>query len=270
MRSAAVTYLRRGLGTVPGWLTVVDAAILLAVADSQASAGTRGDLLEIGAYEGASAILLGYLRCPGERLLVCDLFAQPADGAESRAEQSRYYAGLTRQRFEANYRRFHAELPEVIEAPSVSLSSLGLGPVFRLVHVDGSHAYEDVRTDLASSRQLLAPGGVLAIDDISAGHVPGVAAAVWEAVANDGLVPFAMGAKLYATWGGEPPPVELEEIAAELGRVFARFDHVVAGHRLACYEDQTTPSGPGNFALAWLPPRAVEYAQTLLRRSRRG
>jgi hypothetical protein len=76
----------------------------------------------------------------------------------------------------------------------------------RWVHVDASHLYEYVRQDLASSRTLLNDQGVLVCDDIRSEHTPGVAAAVWEAVVNDGLNPLVIShAKVYCTWSDPDP-----------------------------------------------------------------
>lgn len=53
------------------------------------------------------------------------------------------------------------------------------GDRFRLVFVDGSHAYEDVLCDITRSWELLEPGGALVIDDFRSDH-PGVTRAAEE------------------------------------------------------------------------------------------
>lgn len=67
-------YVERGRVTVPGWFDRQDALLFVAVDESHATASLTGDLLEIGAYMGRSAILLGHLRRSGERLVICDIF----------------------------------------------------------------------------------------------------------------------------------------------------------------------------------------------------
>jgi hypothetical protein len=55
---------------------------------------------------------------------------------------------------------------------------------------------------VAWARELLHESGVVAFDDVQARHAPGVAAAVWAAVENDGLRPIVIShGKLYGTWG---------------------------------------------------------------------
>src|SRR5690606_24123152 len=79
-------------------------------------------------------------------------------------------------------------------------------------HIDASHMYEHVRQDIESARRLLRANGVVAFDDYRAEHTPGTAAAVWEAVLNDGLRPiFHTSGKLYATWG-DPTPLRDEVV----------------------------------------------------------
>ena len=58
--------------SVPGWFLDIDARLFLGVNALQTGRGIRGNLLEIGAYHGKSAILLGYCLQPGERLVVSD------------------------------------------------------------------------------------------------------------------------------------------------------------------------------------------------------
>ena len=63
---------------VLGWFDDLDAAMFRAIDQVHRAIGVEGDLLEIGAYLGKSAILLGYLVRPQEHLVVCDLFTNEA------------------------------------------------------------------------------------------------------------------------------------------------------------------------------------------------
>lgn len=186
---------------VPGWFYANDVALFVDVSAHQRARGESGDLLEIGAYVGKSAIVLGFLLGPGERLVVCDLFEAEAESAEARREKDQWYPGLAREQFEANYRRYHERLPDIVMGPSIELDQTGPDGSFRFVHVDGGHQYEVVRHDLENARRLLAPGGVVAIDDWRGVHTPGVIAATWEAVVANGLIPFCITEqKLYGSW----------------------------------------------------------------------
>lgn len=167
----------------------------------------RGDLLELGAYLGKSAIFTArYLR-EGERFTVCDLWDSPAPDDSNSAEMDRSYATLTRRAFEANYLSFHDELPTMVQAPTSVITSRVEAASCRFVHVDASHLYEHVHGDIEAAKALLRPAGIVSFDDFRAEHCPGVSAAVWGAVATAGLKPIVItGTKLYGTWG-DPAPV---------------------------------------------------------------
>lgn len=196
------------LAEVKGWFFDVDQVLFDWFLSRQRELTEPGDLLEIGAYMGKSAIFMGsYLR-DGETFTVCDLFDSPArDDANSR-EMRHSYATLTRRSFEANYLSFHDELPAVVQGLSSLVRDRVPAASLRFAHIDGSHLYEHVHGDIEDARALLHPHGIVALDDFRAEHCPGVAAAVWEAVAAGGLNPVVVtGTKLYGTWG-DPEPVQ--------------------------------------------------------------
>jgi hypothetical protein len=193
--------------------------------------GIVGDLLEIGCYRGASAVLLGYMREGDQRLVVCDLFDGQTKSPEDDVERERFYTpGFNLAAFEANYLRFHDVLPEIIATPSSDLYEAGLGRTFRFVHIDGSHAYSQVRLDLLLAKQLLVSGGVVVFDDLLSRHTPGVTAAVWEGVLQDGLIPMFQTIKFYGSWD-TPPHVEIPTSLTS-------FSHEVCGHHMAHIEDR--------------------------------
>jgi hypothetical protein len=185
---------------VPGFLDALDAELFLRLGEVQAHRDTRGHLLEIGAWYGKSAIVLGSLKREDEELHVCDLFETPPPTAAGRRELARQDAP-SRAQFESAYERVHGELPLVHQCASSELSASDLGPNrFRFIHLDGSHRYEAVLADIALARELAADECVIVFDDFSnLGHL-GVAAAVWPSVVSSEVEPFACTpAKLYAT-----------------------------------------------------------------------
>ena len=227
-------YIADGRNSVPGWFFRTDAMLFDAIDAAQRTAGITGDILEVGCYQGASAILLGYVQNPSERFIVCDIFDGVPIGPEGGAERDRFYMDLSRQSFESNYLKFHDTLPEIVAGPSESLADQGLGRSFRLIHIDGSHAYDIVRSDLLLAKRLLAPGGVVVFDDIVSMHTPGVTAAVWEGVIRDELIPLFQSRKLYGTWG-TPLHVDIPE---EL----PSYPHHVLGHTMLHVEDAVSDS----------------------------
>ncbi|MES5816561.1 class I SAM-dependent methyltransferase [Streptomyces sp. RG80] len=231
MANAQQTYTYPGeLSDVPGWFPPLDQVLFTWFLDRQKE---PGDLLELGAYMGKSAILLGRHLGPGERFTVCDLFGGDAPDGANQAETSKSYASLTRQSFERNYLSFHDELPRVIEAPSSVISSEVAAGSCRFVHIDASHLYEHVRDDIGAAREILLPEGVVVLDDFRSEHTPGVSVAAWEAVLNRGLRPICLSTqKLYGTWG-DPSAVQEELLEMLRGRADCGLSvQHAAGHRL--------------------------------------
>lgn len=208
------------LDDVKGWFRPVDQLLFDWFLSHQRDHGRRGDLLELGAYLGKSAIFLGSYLQDGEEFTVCDLWDSPAPDASNSAEMDRSYATLTRRAFEANYLSFHDRLPTLVQAPTSVVASRVPAGSCRFVHIDASHLYAHVRRDIEVAEELLAHEGIVVFDDFRAEHCPGVAAAVWGAVATAGLRPVCItGTKLYGTWGD---PHEVRE--ALLGWLPTRHD----------------------------------------------
>ncbi|MDI9886166.1 class I SAM-dependent methyltransferase, partial [Streptomyces sp. HNM0645] len=143
------------LDDVKGWFRPVDQLLFDWFLGHQRDHGHAGDLLELGAYLGKSAIFMGsYLR-PGEEFTVCDLWDSPAPDASNSAEMDRSYATLTRRAFEANYLSFHDELPRLVQAPTSVITCRVRAASCRFVHVDASHLYEHVHGDIRAAERLL-------------------------------------------------------------------------------------------------------------------
>lgn len=248
------------LDDVPGWLYPRDQAVLTWLLDRQHRLGEPGDLVELGCYQGKSAILIGTHLRPSERFTVCDLFGEEPGEEANRSEHNWSYQNLTRAAFERNYLAFHDELPTIVQAATETITEHVPPGSCRLVHVDASHLWEHVARDIESARTLLRPNGVVVVDDFRAEHTPGVAAAVWTAVATAGLRPICVtGNKFYGTWG-DPGPVQ-DDLLAWLAGCTRRFhSQNVLGHRLvriATWSDPPVPDLRSRIAPAATPPEPV-------------
>ncbi|MFR0355528.1 class I SAM-dependent methyltransferase [Streptomyces sediminimaris] len=221
------------LKDVPGWFPPLDQLLFTWFLERQETRGFGGDLVELGAYMGKSAILLGRHLQDGEKLTVCDLFGGEAPDGANAAETAKSYSSLTRQTFERNYLAFHDSLPVVIQAPTSVISQEVEPDSCRFVHIDASHLYEHVRDDIGAARELLLPGGIVVLDDFRSEHTPGVSVATWEAVLNRGLRPICLSTqKLYGTWD-DPEEVQQELLAMLRERSDCGLSvQDAAGHRL--------------------------------------
>jgi predicted O-methyltransferase YrrM len=231
----ALDYLAKSRA-IPGWMHRSDGLTFLALAAAQADARVTGDLLEVGAYHGRSAILLGFLLGANERLVVCDLFAAQPARDDARAGV-RHYERVTRADFERNYARWHKNPPEVLELPSRELAAR-LAPPFRLIHVDGSHEPHAVESDVALVHALLRDGGVAVFEDDHSVHVPRVPPALAAAFARGDLAPLAVSAgKTYAVKRADVHHLtdSLERWAASGGEVKAVTRELAGRPVLALY-----------------------------------
>ncbi|OBH12575.1 class I SAM-dependent methyltransferase [Mycobacterium sp. E1747] len=197
MTDAAWSLYAEEVDNVDGWFFEADVKLFSKLIASQTAEDIKGDMLEIGAYQGKSAILMGYGLRDDEELVICDLFDAVMDHADMALVPRQQYSGLEQQQFLANWDRFHARRPtlEVCESSELDLRERAL----RFVHIDGCHSYRCVANDIALATTHLAKRGVIAIDDYRGVETPGVAAAVWQAVGNGCLFPFAATyMKIYA------------------------------------------------------------------------
>jgi predicted O-methyltransferase YrrM len=187
---------------IPGWFPEMDRDLFRALLAWQVANQPPGDLVELGCYLGKSAVVIGESLQPTETFTVCDLFGDASDDQANTQENLKSYRTLGREQFEENYLKIHSSLPVVLQMPSSEVLQHVEPGSSRFVHVDASHLYEHVVHDVVSARRLLRPDGVVVFDDYRSTHAPGVAAAVWIAMANDGLMPIALtGKKWYGTWG---------------------------------------------------------------------
>jgi Methyltransferase domain len=187
------------MDSVPGWLESIDCWLLYFAAKFQQASSTEGDILEIGVYRGRSAILLGFLLNANQCLVANDVFAQQELlSLDNRIDNHRWYKDNSKEEFLANYARFHADPPVAVVGPSASVAAR-TGRAYRLIHVDGAHDFDTVREDIKLALRLLAPNGMIVLDDICKPHIMDVAAATWDAVSKGELVPVLFtDQKLYS------------------------------------------------------------------------
>ena len=247
--------------SVRGWFLDIDATLFLGVDAMQRAVGARGDLLEIGVFYGKTSILLGYLARPGEAVVCCDVFEDTqALSDEGRGEHEMYHRTLRRDEFERNYLRFHATLPTTIAAPSSTLDADAWAGRFRLIHIDGGHEYSVASEDIRLARRMLAPGGIVIIDDWCQPHCAAVGLAVWEEYLRGDLVPLALtDTKLYAKWGPAGVSVEaFDDWIAGQPRVASPQAFRLGAHTVRRYVMKPTVAQPA-------PPPAAPRPTALRR-----
>jgi predicted O-methyltransferase YrrM len=127
-------------------------------------AGRVATMLEIGAWEGRSAIALLEL-FPRAVLTVVDTFAgSPNHRADPAMRET---LARLEARFDANLASYEGRLRKIRDRSAAALDRLADGGfAFDLIHVDGSHRRDDTLADCVLAWRLLRTGGLLVIDDI--------------------------------------------------------------------------------------------------------
>jgi hypothetical protein len=217
-----------GFDSIPGWMHYSDLMTFGKVLEEQLrdDVNTVGDLLEIGCYQGKSAIAMGYGLRKDEALHVVDVFGEDTSGIPTEGMEA--YQGLGVASFEANYRRFHPDDPPVTHvcaSTDENLRKSFSGREFRFIHIDGGHAYDVVAKDISLAVSFAAGKAVIALDDYRTAHTPGTAAAIWAAVAHGELFPFALTeVKMYATTKRSTQTWWRDAIVRSAAEVYGDYD----------------------------------------------
>ena len=199
MPSTEPLKLSKQVSSIPGWFSFQDQFIFDMLLKYQKSNGIQGNLLEIGVYLGKSAIVLGAFKNSNEEVVVCDLFQGVSNSTDNDIENFSSYSDLTRSAFEENYQRCTGDLPRILDGSSLNLWKEFPNHRFRFIHIDGSHLYEFVKSDLNFAIEtVISEGGIIVMDDFRAQHTLGVSIALWEAVLAKKLKPIIFSAaKVY-------------------------------------------------------------------------
>ncbi len=228
---------------IPGWFRRIDYLLFTAFLERD---DVAGDLVEIGAFKGKSAVVIGDHVRSGEKFVVIDIFGDESllsdsnEDVDNVAENRKYYPNLTLDSFTENYLSVHPELPVVVKANSTEIVKHVDPASARFIHVDASHLYAGVAADCRSVKQLLKPGGVVSFDDWRNAKCPGVAAAIWEAVAKDGLVPVATTRnKFYGVYEDADAALEVvRRLVDGMPEFFLAEDHDIMGHTVVRLESR--------------------------------
>lgn len=153
---------------IPGWFSL-DAYMMMCLYHQLAL--PPGDVLEIGVFQGLSAIGVAALRGPNRRFFAIDSF---------RAAILNYEPSEIRERFLKHMREFHNALDfmTLLEVRSNTLAPETFPTRFSLCHLDGDHTVEGVLHDLELSFAVLEDGGLLVMDDYYNPMFPGVSEAL--------------------------------------------------------------------------------------------
>ena len=161
---------------IDGWVEPPDIAwaAILAVLQYNTSfcrLGRNHAVGEIGVHHGAYFVALAAAALPGERLFACDLFdsagsSHSEHGQSGRGDQEQ----LTRSLRDAlEEPAFSLDSIALVRGSSLRLWDIGMAalPPFRFLSIDGGHSEVVGFSDLRWASARLAPGGIVALDDVA-------------------------------------------------------------------------------------------------------
>ena len=160
---------------IEGWLEPDAAGLTARLCRLQAALGTRSGVLELGVYRGKYLALLAALhRDAGVPVLGVDMFIQRI-GEAIATEHVPYFTAVI---VDAVLHAAPGTVPLVIAKPTAEVPPgqlLEHCPAgFSFVSVDAGHEVGDVVHDLGLAASVLAPAGIVALDDAFHGALPGV------------------------------------------------------------------------------------------------
>jgi len=150
---------------VEGYFDKKDLLVWDAFLEQQEAAGVEGHMLEIGVYKGRSAYFSSMFARAGEHCW----FIDPELDPEFRRSVEQSMPGRAHCLERSSF--------EVGKSPEGHLDGFG---EFRWIHVDGQHTARAVVNDLTLADRLLAPQGIVIVDDFLCSLWPHVAAGVFR------------------------------------------------------------------------------------------
>ncbi|MFM9942802.1 MAG: class I SAM-dependent methyltransferase [Hyphomicrobiaceae bacterium] len=148
-----------GYTSVVGMSSRLAAAITCGLMRIQSDLGVRGPVAEIGTFEGRFFIAMALALQEGESALGIDLFDWPNPEIIDR-----FHANCARHGVAESRRITWKADSRTLEAGAL-LAKLG-GRRVRLFHIDGEHSRHALTRDLALAMQVLAPEGLIVLDDM--------------------------------------------------------------------------------------------------------
>ena len=172
--------LKARVRDVDGWFNPMNQFTFYFLLRLQEFWGIGGDLIELGAWEGKSALFSAAFAGPGETQHIVDYKVRP---------------GLLKN-LEA-LPPDQASRVSLVECKTISpaTETLRSESKYRFIHIDAAHDRENVFNDLKGYAPTLAENGVLVLDDWFSYRDPGVTEGAFQFLytCENDLVPFYIG-----------------------------------------------------------------------------
>src|SRR5262245_51683262 len=166
-------YLDTGYETVPGMSSRFAAAVCGGLMRIQREMGVSGPVAEFGTFEGRFFIALCHALAPSEIALGIDRFDWPNPQVQDRFEANCLRHGVPPERRITWKADTHSMRPEEL------LAKLG-GVQPRFMHIDSEHSRAGLAKELELATAIVAPAGVMVLDDMLHPGYPLLVVAVHE------------------------------------------------------------------------------------------
>jgi hypothetical protein len=150
---------------VPGYFATHDMLVWDALLEFQEREHVRGHMLEIGVFKGRSASFSALFAGPEDHCWFLDIAMDPGFRSAVQARLHKRAHFIERSSY------------DVGEDPDAHFTGIG---EFRWIHIDGQHTATAVANDLTIADRLLAPQGLVTVDDFPSPTWPHVAAGVFR------------------------------------------------------------------------------------------
>ncbi len=158
MPTATARYLDEGYLAVQGMSSLFAGRIIVRLLAQQTASGSVGHVAEIGVFEGRLLIAMALSLTDGERALAVDHFTWPDPGVRGRFKANCAAHGVPVGRVVVHQGDSRLTTPEQI---------IGcVGGAIRFFHIDGEHTAEHLSNDLHLAFAVMAPDGIVVLDDM--------------------------------------------------------------------------------------------------------
>ncbi len=166
-------------------ITKAELLVLLRELQKVLQAGVAGDVVELGCYEGTSALFEARMMkelAPEKKLWLYDSF----EGLPDKTDEDQSASGIwfkggelraSKARLAKNFVKADLKIPEIKKAWFFELDPPDLPDEICFAFLDGDF-YESIMDSFKLVWPKMAEGGVIIVDDYQNGNLPGVAKAV--------------------------------------------------------------------------------------------
>lgn len=153
---------------IEGWFFSADQYAFLEIFALQERLKIKGNICEVGVYQGKSLVLLSLLKNDGDKLYGFDLFAND-DLSITKNNVAKYGIDDNLQ----------LEKGLTTDLSIEAMDSFFTNPL-RFLHIDAGHEYHEVLSQLEMFAPYLSDTGVIVMDDYQDREFPGIEAAVLD------------------------------------------------------------------------------------------